>query len=131
MIIVEQSLRNYLVNLNDLDLGFAMARLAELAKKNCLDLNCPPKKVALSSLFIHLGGLSKHIPFCQPIENCIFVSKSPFLVCFGHLGYRSKSVAIRHNLTEPRQFSQSKCRKLAAETQFWVKNTKRLDRAVR
>ena len=46
MILVEQALRNYLVNPNDLDLGFAMARLAELAKKTCQDLNCPPKKIA-------------------------------------------------------------------------------------
>lgn len=46
MILVEHALRNYLVNPNDLDLGFAMARLAELAKKTCQDLNCPPKKTA-------------------------------------------------------------------------------------
>ena len=84
---------------------------------------------ALSGQIIRIIWHSKKIGFCQPIENCIFASKSPFLVCCGHFGYRSKFAAIRHNLTEPRRFSQWKCRKLAAETQFWVKNTKRLDRA--
>ena len=86
--------------------------------------------MALSSLFIHLGGLSKTFPIRQPIGNCIIASKSPFLVYFVHFGFRSRFAAIRHNLTEPRHFSQWKCRKLAAETQFWVKNTERLDRAV-
>lgn len=46
MLSVELALRNYLVNPNDVDLGFAMARLAELAKNCCHELSCPPKKVA-------------------------------------------------------------------------------------
>ena len=47
MIAIERALKNYLVNPNDLDLGFAMARLAELTKKYCRDLGCPLKKEAL------------------------------------------------------------------------------------
>lgn len=47
MIAIERALKNYLVNPNDLDLGFAMARLAELTKKCCRDLGCPLKKEAL------------------------------------------------------------------------------------
>lgn len=46
MVVIERALKNYLVTPNDIDLGFAMARLAELAKKTCQDLNCPPKKIA-------------------------------------------------------------------------------------
>ena len=46
MIVVEQSLRNYLVNPNNLDLGFVMTRLAELARKTCHEFGCSPKKVA-------------------------------------------------------------------------------------
>jgi hypothetical protein len=47
MIAIERALKNYLVNPNDLDLGFAMARLAELTKKYCRDLGCPLKKEVL------------------------------------------------------------------------------------
>ena len=43
---IEQSLRNYVVNPNDLDLGYAMQRLAELSKARCRELGCPPKKEA-------------------------------------------------------------------------------------
>ena len=53
MNIIERALKNYLVNPNDLDLGFAMARLAELTKKCCRDAGCNLKKevAALSKTF--------------------------------------------------------------------------------
>ena len=46
MIAIERALKNYLVNPNDLDLGFAMARLAELTKMCCRNAECPLKKEA-------------------------------------------------------------------------------------
>jgi hypothetical protein len=53
MIVIERALKNYLVNPNDLDMGFAMARLAELTKKYCRDAGYSPKKEvsALSKTF--------------------------------------------------------------------------------
>ena len=53
MVVIERALKNYLVNPNDLDLGFAMARLAELTKKYCRDTGCSLKKevAALSKTF--------------------------------------------------------------------------------
>ncbi len=53
MIAIERALKNYLVNPNDLDLGFAMARLAELTKKCCREAGCSLKKEvsALSKTF--------------------------------------------------------------------------------
>ncbi len=44
MVVIERALRNYLVNPNDLDLGFAMARLAELAKECCRERGCSAKR---------------------------------------------------------------------------------------
>ena len=48
MVAIERALKNYLVNPNDLDLGFAMVRLAELTRKCYRDAGCSLKKEAFT-----------------------------------------------------------------------------------